>query len=451
MLGQNKHALRYVFAALVSSWFAFLLMTPKFAWGTTLSDLAAVMQPGEWRSFTPGNLNTINDASNWAAYADSATWDPISRKFLFLGSYHATPYRFPTWSDATNSWANGPALPGLPYTVTFVGHGYDHNAIDAGNGNFYYFIGRDLQNVIRQQGFTPHDLYRFNIAAGTWTTLPDNNLKSGGYCCDSIAYFPEMGGIIWLDSNNDVYLFRESTQQWSKLTTLAMTGNLWTFAEYNPVYHVVLLGRAGGSLFKLNSTGQATQLNNVPSNVTIYDGNANTGHVTVDPVTGEYLVLTPGNLQMFRYNVSTDTWQAMSQPPSGIQNSGIVGTPVSTYGVIIYASCGPSSGSCDGTLWVYKHSTSTVSSSPSPASDTSAPSAPSSLLASSLSDSQTNLAWTASTDNVGVTGYKVERCSGSTCTNFVQIGTPTGTSYSDTGLSANTTYRYRVRATDAAG
>jgi hypothetical protein len=45
----------------------------------------------------------------------------------------------------------------------------------------------------------------------------------------------------------------------------------------------------------------------------------------------------------------------------------------------------------------------------------------------------------------------VERCQGSTCTTFTQIATPTGTSYNDTGRTANTTYRYRVRATDAAG
>ena len=62
-----------------------------------------------------------------------------------------------------------------------------------------------------------------------------------------------------------------------------------------------------------------------------------------------------------------------------------------------------------------------------------------------------NLSWTASTDNVGVTGYRVERCQGAGCTTFAQVGTPTATSFGDTGLSASTTYRYRVRAVDAAG
>ncbi len=45
----------------------------------------------------------------------------------------------------------------------------------------------------------------------------------------------------------------------------------------------------------------------------------------------------------------------------------------------------------------------------------------------------------------------MERCQGAGCTTFAQVGTPTGTTFSDTGLTANTTYRYQVRAVDAAG
>ena len=83
--------------------------------------------------------------------------------------------------------------------------------------------------------------------------------------------------------------------------------------------------------------------------------------------------------------------------------------------------------------------------------DTSAPSAPSGLTASPAGSSQINLSWTASTDDVGVTGYRVERCQGTGCTDFTQVGAPTATTFNDTGLSASTTYRYRVRAADQAG
>jgi YD repeat-containing protein len=84
-------------------------------------------------------------------------------------------------------------------------------------------------------------------------------------------------------------------------------------------------------------------------------------------------------------------------------------------------------------------------------SDTTAPTAPGGLIAAAVSNTQVNLTWTASTDNVAVTSYFVERCSGAGCATFAQIGTLATTTYSDSGLAASTSYNYRVRATDAAG
>ena len=94
---------------------------------------------------------------------------------------------------------------------------------------------------------------------------------------------------------------------------------------------------------------------------------------------------------------------------------------------------------------------STIATATTPAApDTTPPTAPTALTRRRSSSTQVNLGWTASTDNVGVTEYRVERCAGSGCTNFVQVGTPTGTSFNDTGRSPSTTYRYQVRAADAA-
>lgn len=81
--------------------------------------------------------------------------------------------------------------------------------------------------------------------------------------------------------------------------------------------------------------------------------------------------------------------------------------------------------------------------------DAIAPTAPSELLASAVSSSQINLSWTASADNVGVAFYQVERCSGATCSPITQVATPTVNTYSDTGLTALTSYSYRIRAVDA--
>ncbi len=83
--------------------------------------------------------------------------------------------------------------------------------------------------------------------------------------------------------------------------------------------------------------------------------------------------------------------------------------------------------------------------------DTTPPTAPVNLSGVAISSSQINLSWSASTDTVGVTGYRVESCTGASCTNFAQVGSPTVTTLSVTGLSSNTIYRFRIRALDAAG
>ena len=79
--------------------------------------------------------------------------------------------------------------------------------------------------------------------------------------------------------------------------------------------------------------------------------------------------------------------------------------------------------------------------------DTQAPSVPTDLSATPSaigSSKQVDLSWTASTDNVGVTGYTIYRDGSQTATNV------TTTTYSDTGLAAGT-YSYTVAAYDMAG
>ncbi|HVJ21654.1 MAG TPA: carbohydrate-binding protein [Polyangiaceae bacterium] len=78
------------------------------------------------------------------------------------------------------------------------------------------------------------------------------------------------------------------------------------------------------------------------------------------------------------------------------------------------------------------------------APDTTAPSVPGSLATSGITSSAVTLSWAASTDNVGVTGYRVFR--GTT-----DLGTTTSTSYTFTGLTASTAYALKVQAYDAAG
>jgi hypothetical protein len=77
--------------------------------------------------------------------------------------------------------------------------------------------------------------------------------------------------------------------------------------------------------------------------------------------------------------------------------------------------------------------------------------APTNLAASAVSSSQIDLAWLDNATNES--GFRIERCSGTNCTSFVEIATvgANATSYQNTGLLSSTSYSYRVRAVKQSG
>ncbi|MER6343999.1 glycoside hydrolase family 18 chitinase [Streptomyces sp. NPDC001595] len=91
-------------------------------------------------------------------------------------------------------------------------------------------------------------------------------------------------------------------------------------------------------------------------------------------------------------------------------------------------NCKLNGGSCDG--------------GPSVPGDA-APSAPGTPTASGVTDTSVKLTWSAATDDKGIKNYDVLR--GGT-----KVATVTGTSYTDTGLTAGTDYSYTVQARDTA-
>jgi chitodextrinase len=78
------------------------------------------------------------------------------------------------------------------------------------------------------------------------------------------------------------------------------------------------------------------------------------------------------------------------------------------------------------------------------ATDITAPSVPARPIVTENTDTTAKLTWAAATDNVAVSGYDVYR-------DGVLLTTVTGRTFSDSGLTPNSTYSYTVRARDAAG
>lgn len=78
--------------------------------------------------------------------------------------------------------------------------------------------------------------------------------------------------------------------------------------------------------------------------------------------------------------------------------------------------------------------------------ETSAPTAPTGLTATAAGVTAVNLSWTASTDNIGIAGYRLYRGGA-----LVKVIQGAGTTFTDAGLTPSTTYSYTLAAFDAAG
>jgi len=141
------------------------------------------------------------------------------------------------------------------------------------------------------------------------------------------------------------------------------------------------------------------------------------------------------NLGVTGYRVYRDgTLLATLGNVTTYQNTGLTASTSYSYTVAAFDAAGNASAQSTAA------SAKTLSS-----SDTTAPSTPTSFTATAISSSQINLSWSASTDNVAVTGYRVYR-GGTLLSTLGNV-----TNYQNTGLSASTTYSYTIQAIDAAG
>jgi hypothetical protein len=155
------------------------------------------------------------------------------------------------------------------------------------------------------------------------------------------------------------------------------------------------------------------------------------------------LVFDPNGISAVRYRIDGgSTWHDLSRVSSGqplwngtFDSSGL---SIGVHTVEVQAT---GSATKSDTVTVYVEAQ----------QPTQPPAAPGSLAATTVSSSQINLSWTDKSDNE--TGFKIERCQGSTCANFSQIAIvgANAITYQDTGVSAGTPYSYRVRAYNAVG
>ena len=445
---------------IISLTLAILAGTSQVSWGgTALGDLAASMQPGTFATLTTNGLSTgtSGNCNSWItdeysqtgacdsiiSYGYNMVWDNVTRQVLYEGAPHVNWNRAIAYTDSTNTWRIFKDFNAPP---TSVGHSYDHLAISRNRRLFFH------RNEIGTNG----NLVRYyNIDTGVWGELP--RIPVDGYSTEfssTLRYFPERDELLFIDIAGGAwrYVFSGSgaggswqqvaTASWLNSNGLTSHDNM---SDYSPVHKMIVATGGGNSaVLHYGLNGVLTKAPNAPISL-----GGRSAPIVVDPVSGNFLVFrnnVGGVCRGYEYDPSIPRWTQITfgntapycnstYPPD---TEALPLTAIDTYGVIMFMNTNDK----PPRVFLYKHLPSGPPP-PPPPPDTSPPSVPTGLTATGMV-SGVSLSWTASTDNVGVAGYRIYR-------NGSLVATSQATSYLDSGLSPQTTYTYSVSAYDAAG
>ncbi|MEY2580481.1 MAG: acid phosphatase type 7, partial [Ilumatobacteraceae bacterium] len=377
--------------------------------------------PSMWYAFDAGSarfyaLTTAWSDSNFGTTSPYQTdrdahWTPGAAEYEWLKAdlaAHPSALKFAFWhyplyadssSQPSDTFLQGGAgtLQGLldqnNVAIVFNGHahGYERNRPDAA-GLVSYVVGNGGAALGQVSGCSAFDLY----AVGA----------SGTHCGSAPA------GL----SNDRVYGF-------VKVTVNGNTVRVTPTDEMGRTFDIQTYTFAG-------TPGDSTPPK-APTTVTATAASSNRVNVTWSGATD--------NVGVTGYHLFRDGTQIADQAGTSYTDNTVSPATLYTYTVVAVDAAGNvspmSAGARVTTPGVADHT---------------APSQPGKLTATAPNSGQVNLSWTASTDNVGVTGYRVYR-------NGVALSTPTApnpsppTTYSDDTTDPGVTYTYQVSAVDAAG
>jgi len=225
-----------------------------------------------------------------------------------------------------------------------------------------------------------------------------------------------------------VYRSSSSSGTYSKVGDATTTSYTDTGLTVNTTYYykVSASNSAGESAQSSSVSAKAESIPETPTGVTAEATSSSHIWVSWSSVTGATYY------SVYRSSSSSGTYSNVFN----IINSGGYGDSGLTANTTYYYKVSASNSAGESAL-----------SSPVSAKTESIPSTPTGVTAEATSSSSITVSWSSVT---GATGYKVYRSTSSSGT-YSKAGDATTTSYTDTGLTANTTYYYKVSASNSAG
>jgi hypothetical protein len=199
--------------------------------------------------------------------------------------------------------------------------------------------------------YVGHPLYKYYPAENRWETVTTtDNWETSNY--NAMEYFPELDCIIsYYGRSGTVRKLDLNTLTWTGVGSIAGAG-YHAQMEYNPVYKVMIFGGGDNNvpLHQMDVNGNITQLTTTPVSASL-----SVSEFSIDPVSGDLLLLTPKALHAF--NMDTKKWSQVSFNPSAVGSflAGI-GPHAMLFGQVPSYGCNILLNTTTYNVLVYKHS-----------------------------------------------------------------------------------------------
>ena len=344
---------------------------------TTLASLAASMPAGSWAKVSAANqdaaLGVGPTSGSMIHYCNQMPWNPVRKAIEIVGMDHnAGAQRYVRYNELSNAFEVVQADDGAG---TSTRHGYGHSAVNPSTGDLYHRMAEfhyegsgPLVRKWAQSGSSwtslarPTTLYYMqNAIASCWWTGSFSGAGAQGCLLVYNSGDSALGGSA---SDGGMYAYNPLSNSWfwssrSMSPFYGTSGASYhSVMAYSATRNVAVYGGGNDNpnkIWRLNADRSVTTMPNTPSGCTL---GVQQGILCEDPVTGNFLVLSQGNLWELN-PTGSGTWTKLSGnrvPPSAVGNPtaphGVTCTPIRDYGVVAYITQSSKSG---GTFFLYQH------------------------------------------------------------------------------------------------
>jgi hypothetical protein len=334
---------------------------------------AAALPVGAWVQMSPSNQNSVLGngpaSGSTISYCNTMPWNPINKSIEIIGMDHnGGSVRHMRYSEAENGFVLVAADAGLGSETQ---HGYDHNSVNPTTGDIYHrkysgFSGeievykKPLTGSFASIGSVEVDLDQ--VAIGTcWWTGPFT--ASGGHGAQGSHMMFNSGDADGSATDGTVVAYDPIADSWffnqqSMAPNYGSGSTYHSVMEYSAVHNCAVYGGGNAApqkLWRMDADASVTAMPNVPSGKEV---GILQGVLTVDPVSGNFLLISNGELWELN-PTGSGAWTQQTgdrDPPAAVDNPDVgeyvIATPIPEYGVIAVIAQPSLTG---GTMWLYKH------------------------------------------------------------------------------------------------